>query len=79
VELQPRSPFPRAGRYEVAATGFDPLDPDRSAKLGRPVRVEPARLAPAARRDAGGKWWAWAIVGGGAFAVLLGYFAALRR
>jgi hypothetical protein len=51
--------FPRAGLYEVAATGFDPSDPKRLADLGARVRVGPAPALTA--RDASGTWWSWAL------------------
>ena len=53
--------FPRAGRFRVAAAGFDPRDPARLADIGAAVRIEPA-LPPA--DGVGGASWPWiAVVG----------------
>jgi hypothetical protein len=51
--------FPRAGRYKVAVTGFDPRDPERIVDIDRPVRVE---AVPAAR-DASISWPWWLAAG----------------
>jgi hypothetical protein len=49
--------FPRAGRYQVALTGFDPRDPARVALAGPPLRIQPAAsrasVAPALALGAG--------------------------
>jgi hypothetical protein len=60
--------FPRAGRYKVAVTGFDPRDPERIVDIDRPVRVE---AVPAAR-DASISW-PWWLAAGAAGAALLAF------
>jgi len=53
--------FLRAGRFRVAAVGFDPRHPARRADIGVAVRIEPA-LPPVA--GVGGASWPWiAVVG----------------
>jgi hypothetical protein len=79
VDLPPntfkaRVAFPRAGRYQVAATRFDPRHPERVARMGPPVSIQAAQSTAT---DAGGATSPWLIVG--AIAVLLaGSWGILR-
>ena len=79
VDLPPntfkaRVTFPRAGRYRVAVTRFDPRHPERVARMGAPVDIQAAQST--ATHD-GGTWSPWLILA--AIAVLLaGSWGILR-
>lgn len=63
-------PFLRAGQFRVAAAGFDPRDPARSADIGAPVRIEPAPPPAAA---VGGASWPWIAVVGATAALVVAW------
>lgn len=66
--------FPRAGLYKVTVVGFDPRKPARSADLGAPVRIEPAK-APERSETNQTAVWTWVAVGAAALVVLLALMA----